>query len=219
MLLGSCVRSVLQEVGSLQNQRFGGKAGEKAKDCGHVLVVNTVKVDLELGIVDSGAVVQRCNKPGPARCRLQLWGVSSGSMEICCQFEFIFFSKPLTSFQNRLPRPAVHAAVVQPRKSGQDLALGLVAPRQVCTDPPLHPDEVPLGRSRPSGMSTPGLLRVYSMPRSASLTTVLKDTGPSMDPWGTPLVTGHHLDVDPLTARLYSLYFAISMRPLPIPSD
>ena len=29
-----------------------------------VLVINTVKVNLGLGIVDSGAMVQRCNKPG-----------------------------------------------------------------------------------------------------------------------------------------------------------
>lgn len=45
--------SVLQEVGSLEHQHFGDEAGKKAKDSERVLVVNTVKVHLELGIVDS----------------------------------------------------------------------------------------------------------------------------------------------------------------------
>lgn len=139
--------SVLQEVGSLEHQRFGDEAGKKAKACEHVLVVNTVKVNLELGIVDSRAMVQRYSNPGPVRCtRLQLPGKQWLHRNLLPLWIFIF--KLLTSFRNRLL--LFMLLVVQPRRSGQDLGLGLAAPREVCTDPPLQPDEVPLGGSCPS---------------------------------------------------------------------
>jgi len=31
---------------------------------------------------------------------------------------------------------------------------------------------------------------------------MLKSTGPSTDPWGTPLVTDLHLDIEPLNTAL-----------------
>jgi len=41
------------------------------------------------------------------------------------------------------------------------------------------------------------------MSLSVSLINILNSTGPSTDPWGTPLVTGLHLDIEPLTATLW----------------
>jgi len=32
---------------------------------------------------------------------------------------------------------------------------------------------------------------------------MLKSSGPKMDPWGTPLITGLHLDMEPLTTALW----------------
>ncbi|NXV25094.1 SSF1 protein, partial [Cepphus grylle] len=56
--------------------------------------------------------------------------------------------------------------------------------------------------SLPSGVSTANVLRVHSIPPSMSPTKTLNSTGPSTDPWGTPLVTGFRVDVEPLTATL-----------------
>jgi len=42
------------------------------------------------------------------------------------------------------------------------------------------------------------LLRVHSNSSSRSLMKKLNKTGPSTDPWGTPLVTGLQLDFFPL---------------------
>ena len=47
------------------------------------------------------------------------------------------------------------------------------------------------------------LLRVHSIPPSVSLIEMLKSSGPRMDPWGTPLITGLHLDMEPLTTALW----------------
>jgi len=43
-------------------------------------------------------------------------------------------------------------------------------------------------------VSSANLLRVHSVPPSRSLVKWLNGTGPSIDPWGTPLVTGLLLD-------------------------
>ena len=33
-------------------------------------------------------------------------------------------------------------------------------------------------------------------------TKILNNTGPNTDPWGMPLITGFHLDIEPLTTTL-----------------
>ena len=39
-----------------------------------------------------------------------------------------------------------------------------------------------------------------------SLIKMLKSTGPKTDPWGTPLVTGLYLDMEPLVTRVIKLH-------------
>lgn len=43
------------------------------------------------------------------------------------------------------------------------------------------------------------LLRVNLIPLSVLLMKILNSTSPSTDPWGTPLITDLHLDLEPLT--------------------
>ena len=43
------------------------------------------------------------------------------------------------------------------------------------------------------------LLRVHSITSSMSLIKMLKNIGLKTDPWGTALITGLHLDIEPLT--------------------
>ena len=57
----------------------------------------------------------------------------------------------------------------------------------------------------PSLELSANVLGIPSSPASKSLTKTLKRIGPQMEPWGTPLVTGHHLDGHPLT---FCLIFA-----------
>ena len=52
-------------------------------------------------------------------------------------------------------------------------------------------------------MSSANLLKVHSIPLSMSRMKILTSTGPSNDPWGTPLVTSLHLDIAPLTTSLW----------------
>ncbi len=54
-------------------------------------------------------------------------------------------------------------------------------------------------------VSSANLLRVYSIPSSMSLIKMLKSTSPKTDPWGTPLVTGLHLDIEPFRGTLTGL--------------
>lgn len=51
-----------------------------------------------------------------------------------------------------------------------------------------------------SWVSSAVLLRVHSIPLPMSLMKTLNSISPSMDPWGTPLITGFRLDIQPLTA-------------------
>ena len=93
----------------------------------------------------------------------------------------------------------------------QHLAPGLVKPHQVPMCPLSEPVQVPL-HGVPSfccvhcttqlGVISK-LLRVHSIPPSVSLIEMLKSSGPRMDPWGTPLITGLHLDMEPLTTALW----------------
>ena len=51
-------------------------------------------------------------------------------------------------------------------------------------------------------VSSTNLLRVHLMPSSVSLMKMLKSTSPKTDPWGTPLVTGLYLNIEPLITTL-----------------
>ncbi|KAK4807043.1 hypothetical protein QYF61_018384 [Mycteria americana] len=53
-------------------------------------------------------------------------------------------------------------------------------------------------------VSSANLLRVHSIPSSRSLIKILNRTGPNTEPWGTPLVTGHQLDLTPVTTTLWA---------------
>ncbi|PKU42357.1 rna-directed dna polymerase from mobile element jockey- hypothetical protein [Limosa lapponica baueri] len=56
--------------------------------------------------------------------------------------------------------------------------------------------------SPPSLVSSANLLRIHSVLSSRSLINMLNKTGPSIDPWGTPLVTGLQLDPAPSITTL-----------------
>jgi len=53
-------------------------------------------------------------------------------------------------------------------------------------------------------MSFANLLMVHSMPPRRPLIKILNETGPSTDPWGTPLVTGHQLDLTAFVTILWA---------------
>ncbi|KAK4827142.1 LOW QUALITY PROTEIN: hypothetical protein QYF61_014736 [Mycteria americana] len=91
----------------------------------------------------------------------------------------------------------------------QDLALGLVELYGVRIGPTSQACQGPSGWHLFPPASAPhslvllaDLLRVHSIPLSMSLTKMLNSAGPNTDPWGTPLITGLHLDIEPLTATL-----------------
>jgi len=92
----------------------------------------------------------------------------------------------------------------------QDLALDLVEPPEVWTGPLLKLVQVLLG-------GVPSLRYVYrttqlgvicklaegALDPTESLMKILNSSGPIMDPWGKPLVTDLHLDIEPFTATLW----------------
>ncbi|KAK4829020.1 hypothetical protein QYF61_001795 [Mycteria americana] len=106
------------------------------------------------------------------------------------------------------PQPvALHGVVVT---QVQDLALGLIEPHTSGLGPSIQPLQIPL-QSLPTlqQINTPtqlgvicNLRRVHSMPSSRSLMNMLNTTGPSTEPWGTPLVSGRQLDLTPFTTTL-----------------
>jgi len=61
-------------------------------------------------------------------------------------------------------------------------------------------------------LSSVNLLRVHSIPSSMLLMKMLKSTGPKTDPWGTPLVTSLHLDIEPSVTTL-----SVTFQPVPHP--
>ena len=93
----------------------------------------------------------------------------------------------------------------------QDVAPGFVEPHEVLLGPLLSLFGSLWMASHPSGVSTTPhslvssahLLRVHSTPLSMSSTKTLKRIGPSTDPWGTPLVTDLHPDMEPLISTLW----------------
>ena len=90
----------------------------------------------------------------------------------------------------------------------QDLALGIVELHETHTGPMLKPVRMvslPSSRSTtwPSWVSLANLLRECSIPLSMSPTKMLHSTSPNTDPWGTPFITGLHLDIKLLTATLW----------------
>lgn len=101
----------------------------------------------------------------------------------------------------------------QPRHTG--LALGLAGYHKVCTGPPLHTVKSLWMASFPSYMSTAllnlvlwkTLLKGQSIPLSTTPTKMLKRPGPNNDPCGASLITGLHLDLEPLSTILWVLPF------------
>ena len=97
----------------------------------------------------------------------------------------------------------------------QGLALGLVEPHEVYIGPLLKLCKSLSRASRPSGMTTTphsllssaNLLRVHLISLSMSLMKMLNSSSPCTDPWGTPLVTGIHLDIEPLTPMVMTGYW------------
>ena len=64
-----------------------------------------------------------------------------------------------------------------------------------------------------SFVSSANLLRVHSNSSSRSLMNKLNKTGPSTDPWGTPLVTGLQPDSLPLMTVLEGSFCLLSLGP------
>jgi len=62
----------------------------------------------------------------------------------------------------------------------------------------------------PTNLVSANLLRAPSSPTSKSFMKILKSTGPTVEPWGTPLVPGRQPDVTPFTISLWvQLVFTI----------
>jgi len=57
-------------------------------------------------------------------------------------------------------------------------------------------------------VSSANLLRVHSVPSSRSLMKMLNRTGPSTDPWGTPLVSSLKLDFMSQITTLWGWLFS-----------
>ncbi|KAK4818658.1 hypothetical protein QYF61_017266 [Mycteria americana] len=103
----------------------------------------------------------------------------------------------LAAFQPLFPRPvALHGVVVTQLALAHRSSLS----RSLCRA------FLPSGRSTlPHNLvSSENLLRVHSIPSSRSLIKMLNRTGPSTEPWGTPLVTGRQVDLTPFTTTLWA---------------
>jgi len=107
-----------------------------------------------------------------------------------------------------IPQPLLIVGVAPTQV--QDPALGLVEPHEVHTAPLLDLVQVPL-----DGMLSFWLVNCTAqlgvicklaegtLSLTMSLMKILNNSGPSMDPWGTALVTSIHLDIKPLTTTLW----------------
>jgi len=92
----------------------------------------------------------------------------------------------------------------------RDLALGLVEPHEVHMGPLLKLVQVPLDGilsfwcvSCTTQLGVTCKLAEGALDLAKSLMKTLNGTGPSTDPCGTPLVTGIHLDIEPLITTLW----------------
>jgi len=71
---------------------------------------------------------------------------------------------------------------------------------QACPGPSgWHPFPSGMSIAPLSLVSSANLLKVHSIPLSVSSSKMLNNTSLSNNPWGMPLITGHHLDSKPLT--------------------
>ena len=130
--------------------------------------------------------------------------------------------------------PAFHPSVsTSPSRSGCSQSLHPPA----CIDTQDYPDPdagpcawpcwISWGSHRPIYWASPGLfgwhpmflalslvsyanlLSVYSISLSVSLMKILNSTGPSMDPWGRPLVTSPHLDIKRFLFKFSTLLISL----------
>ena len=156
---------------------------------------------------------------------LAFWAASAHCWLVC-------YASPTSNAQVLLGRAALKPFIPQPVlmlgipvTKVQDFALGLV---ELHSQGSHRPNPQALSRSLwmaslPSSkwivplslVTSANLLRLHSISPSTSLMKMLNNTGPSTDPWRTSLVTGLHLDVEPLTVN--SLEAAI--QPVPYPSN
>jgi len=119
-----------------------------------------------------------------------------------------------TAFQPLFPKPITLRGVVVTEVEGP--TLGLVEPHTVGLSPSIQSVQMPL-QSLPTlkQINTPtqlvpsaNLLREDSILSSRSLIKILNKTGPKTEPWGTPLVTSHQLDLTPFTTTLCAQPFS-----------
>ncbi|KAK4831485.1 hypothetical protein QYF61_017986 [Mycteria americana] len=108
------------------------------------------------------------------------------------------------AFQPLFPKPAaLHGVAVT---QVHDPALGLVKPHTIGLGPSIQPVQVPL-QSLPTlqQINTPTQLGVVCKRTEGALDPLLLNrTGSNTEPWGTPLVTGHQLDLAPFTTTLWA---------------
>ncbi|KAK4826066.1 hypothetical protein QYF61_005025 [Mycteria americana] len=115
------------------------------------------------------------------------------------------------AFQPLFPKPvALHGLAVTEVQGTQHLALlnliQVASAHRSSLSRSLCRAFLPSIRSRllHSLLSSANLLRVHSIPSSRSLIKILNRTGTSTEPWGTPLVTGHQLDLTPFSTTLWA---------------
>ncbi|KAK4832409.1 hypothetical protein QYF61_022544, partial [Mycteria americana] len=108
------------------------------------------------------------------------------------------------AFQPLFPKPPVlHRVVVT---QVQDPALDLVEPHTVGLGPWIQPVQVPL-QSLPTlkQINAPAQFGVVCKFTEGALNPLLLNrTGPNTEPWGTPIVTGRQLDLNPFTITLWA---------------
>ncbi|PKU48190.1 hypothetical protein llap_1469 [Limosa lapponica baueri] len=126
--------------------------------------------------------------------------VQRRAMKMIRGLEHLFYEDRLTLF----------VLGIAPMTYMQDFALGLVEFYEIRTSPLLKPVKVPLDGipslqdvncSTQLGVVAK-LLRLHSIPTSMLPTKMLNSTGPSTESRGTPFTTGHHSDIELLTATL-----------------
>ncbi|KAK4818988.1 hypothetical protein QYF61_022819 [Mycteria americana] len=113
----------------------------------------------------------------------------------------------LAAFQPLFPKPVVLHGVAMTQV--QDLALGLVEPHTIDLGPSIQPVHIPLQRLPTLPTLQLGVVcklteGALNPLRSRSLIKIFNRTGPSTEPWGTPLVTSHQLDLTPFTTTLWA---------------
>lgn len=101
------------------------------------------------------------------------------------------------AFQSLFPQPVVLSGVIV---NPSDLILGLVDPHTIGLSPSIQPIQI-LMQILPAH-----LVVICNLTEGAidPLIQMVNTTGPSTEPWGTSLMTGHKLDPPPFTNMLWA---------------